>query len=319
MAHEICEEKIMYVGERPWHGIGRELQNPATSREAIVAAGLDYEIALEPIHTQFQTIDNAVATVRVDNGQTLGIVSPKYKIFQNRECFDFFDSVVGEKAAMYHTAGALGKGERIWLLAKLPGNIIVYKDDVVEKFLCLSTGHNGKFATEMYFTPIRVVCQNTLSMSMENRSEGVSIRHSGDLKSKVNEAKRLLGLSLDFYKVFEQQTQTLVKEQMDSNRLDRYFNTVIFGRDTEDEEDANGMNRKFLLNHLFESGKGNNVPGVRGTAWAAYNAVTEMVDYHSTIRNVATDASNRLKNIWFGAGAKTKREAFSTIMSLMKG
>ena len=105
---------------------------------------------------------------------------------------------------------------------------------------------------------------------------------------------------------------------MDSNRLDRYFNTVVFGRDTQDIEDSKGMQKVQLLQHLFQSGKGNNMPVVRGSAWAAYNAVTEMVDHHSTVRDVARDPSNRLKNIWFGTGAKVKREAFDTILALTK-
>ena len=318
MAHEICEEKIMYVGERPWHGIGKELQNPATSREAIQAAGLDYDVSLTKVHTEYETIDNVMATIRVDNGRTLGLVSEKYKIFQNRECFDFFDNVVGDKLAMYEVAGALGKGERVWLLAKLPNNIIVYKDDVVEKYLCLTNSHNGKSALKMYYTPVRVVCQNTLTMSLSDAGDGISIRHSGDLQGNIKEAKRILGLSLNFYEAFEQQAQHLVKYQMTANRLDRYFNTVIFGRDTVVAEDTKGMQKKSTLEILFEHGKGNSLPGVKGSAWAAYNAVTEMVDYHSTIRGLEADPSNRLKNIWFGTGAKFKSDAFATIMQLTK-
>ncbi len=318
MAHEICEQKIMFVGERPWHGIGKELQNPATSREAIQAAGLDYDVSLAPVRTEYETIDNVMATIRVDTGRTLGLVSEKYKIFQNRECFDFFDNVVGDKLAMYEVAGALGKGERVWLLAKLPNNIIVYKDDVVEKYLCLTNSHNGKSALKMYYTPVRVVCQNTLSMSMSDAQDGISIRHSGDLQANIKEAKRILGLSLNFYEAFEQQAQHLVKYQMTPNRLDRYFNTIVFGRDTVNTEDTKGMQKKSTLEILFEHGKGNSMPGVAGSAWAAYNAVTEMVDYHSTIRGLDSDPSNRLKNIWFGAGAKFKSDAFATIMQLTK-
>ena len=317
MAHEINEGRIMYVGERPWHGIGKELMEPATAQEAIMAARLDYEVQFHPVMTDFKTIEGVMATARADNNEILGIVSDRYKIYQNKDCFEFFDAIVGEGRAMYHTAGALGKGERIWLLAKLPNDIIVYKDDVVEKYLCLTNTHDGKGALKMYYTPIRVVCQNTLSMSLSDAHDGISIRHSGDLQSKIQEAKRILGLSLNFYEGFQQQTEQLVKHQMTDRELNKYFNTLIWGRDTEEPEDRKGTDRKIHLLTLFEHGKGNNIPVVRGSAWAAYNAVTEYVDYNTTIRGIGQDPSNRLKNIWFGTGAKVKREAFDEITTLV--
>lgn len=128
MAHRINEDRIFYYGEKPWHNIGTELKKPATAKEAIEAARLDYEVVRWELNAvpdgnwsakELLTIPDRFATVRKDTKQVLGIVSDKYQPIQNVEAFDFFDSIVGEGKAIYHTAGAFGVGERIWILARI--------------------------------------------------------------------------------------------------------------------------------------------------------------------------------------------------------
>lgn len=317
MAHNICDDNaIFYVGEKPWHGIGTELKNPATAEEAIISAKLNYNIELTDLHTSKKTLENHKATIRTDNHNILGVVSPKYQIIQNQEAFGFFDAVVGQKLAIYHTAGALGLGERIWLLAKLPSDIIVKGNDVVEKYLCLTSSHDGKSALRMYFTPIRVVCQNTLNASLQ-RGEGISIRHSGDIQLKVAEAQRILGISIEYYKEFEGIIQNLAQKPFNTENAELYFKHVLFGQQIPEEMSTQAENKLNKMLYLFDKGKGNDLPGIRHTAWAAYNAVTEMVDHHGTIKNMQSDPTNRLKNIWFGAGANLKERAFEEAVALL--
>ena len=164
MAHEIAtaadgRAAMLYTGEPPWHGLGTRLDNPATATEAIVAAGLDYQVEL----TRLTTIDGIpvpqrVAVVRSDTQDVLGVVSPAYVPVQNRQAFGFLDAIAAEGGIRYHTAGALRRGERVWLLGKLPGEIRVKdSDDVTEKYLLLSNSHDGSSALRVYFTPVRVV------------------------------------------------------------------------------------------------------------------------------------------------------------------
>ena len=318
MSHNINEERMFYYGETPWHGVGTELKQPATAREAIEAARLDYKVQLHPVMTDFKVINNVMATARHDNQDVLGIVSPKYRIIQNTEAFSFFDGVVGEGQAIYHTAGALGKGERIWIMAKLPNDIVI-KDDVIEKYLVLTNSHDGKSALKMYFTPIRVVCQNTLSMSLVDASGGISIRHSGNIKSKTEEAQRLLQIAGHSYKDFEDKTRLLTDTPLNVDKAERYFNRLIYNTETptrEDFESTKTLNKRNELLGLFESGLGNKNHLIRHTAWTAYNAVTEYVDHRASIRNVMKNPSNRIKNIWFGAGAKIKQRAFVEALNL---
>jgi len=326
MAHNLSEKDgkttMFYVGDKPWHNLGTELNEPATAKEAIQAASLDYEVVKEDIRTQSGIkILEKVATVRQDTNQYLNVVGRDYQIIQNVEAFDFFDHVVGQGKAIYHTAGALGKGERVWILAKLPNDIVVANKDNVEKYLLLTNSHDGRTALRMFFTPVRVVCQNTLVMALGNHSEeGVVIRHTGSIKDKLEEATRLLGISQKFYSDLEKQFQLLTDRTLNTSELRHYYNLVVYGNAVVGREETTKStpimeNRITKMTELFETGKGNNVEGVRGTLWVAMNSVTEYVDHFRS--HVDTDDS-KLKNVWFGAGARLKQRAFDVATSLVK-
>jgi len=315
--HNISEDKIFYFGEKPWHGIGTELNHPATSREAIIAAKLNYSVIKTPVYTELtgrQEVPNAYATVNMSNNAVLGVVSDKYRIIQNEDAFDFFDSIVGGGKAIYHTAGALGQGERIWILAKLPGDIRVTNEDNVEKYLLLTNSHDGKNALRMYFTPVRVVCQNTLIMSLGQRSEeGIVIRHVGSVQDKVEEAARLLGISNDFYNTLGEKFNRFLNIKMDKNGLRHYYVKVVYNTDAEAVKTPVMENRISRMTELFETGKGNDRPEVRGTLWSALNSVTEYVDHYRSHKDTNDD---KLKNVWFGQGAKIKNRAFEVATSM---
>jgi len=160
---------MMYVGEKPWHGLGTRLENAATSAEAIKAAGLDWNVTKQPLFLEGgMQLERALATVREDTGAVLGVVGKVYQPLQNKDAFSFFDAVVGIKEAMYHTAGALGKGECVWILAKLPGVVRVVGDDITEKYLLLTNRHDGWGSATVMFTPIRVVCQSAIRSAETN-------------------------------------------------------------------------------------------------------------------------------------------------------
>jgi phage/plasmid-like protein (TIGR03299 family) len=171
MAHELATTDgrmaMMYSGEVPWHRLGTRLHEPATAREAITPAGLDYLAELQAIQTIDGTpVPQRKAVVRSDSRDILGVVGNSYVPVQNHHAFTFLDAVVADGSLRYHTAGSLGKGERIWMLAKLPNDIQVKNsDDVTEKFLLLSNSHDGSSSLRVFFTPIRVVCANTLAIA----------------------------------------------------------------------------------------------------------------------------------------------------------
>ena len=180
------------VKEKAWHGLGKIVQDYPTSEQAIRHAGLDYEVVKSPLFTKSSGIietangieignselevPNYFANIRTDNNAVLGVVGKDYHIVQNRDAFSFFDSIVGgTNGILYETAGALGNGERIFITAKLPSYIRVGNgDDVTEKYIFLTTSHDGSGSITAAFTPIRIVCQNTLNASLFSVATSIS-------------------------------------------------------------------------------------------------------------------------------------------------
>lgn len=308
-----------FYGEEPWHRTGQKLDAPATAEEAIAAAGLDYEVTL----TDVATVDGLMvpktkAVVRYDNQTVLGVVSDRYVPVQNRQAFGFLDAVVADGGLRYHTAGALGQGERVFLLAKLPGHIRVRDtDDIVDKYLLLSNAHDGSAALRTAFTPVRVICSNTLSMALRGaRGRGVSIRHNGNLAAKIEEAQRVLGLATKFYDDAQAKIDRLASVSPTGVQLDAYFASLY--PDPQDGADSGRAKQtREKLHALFEGGIGHDIPGIKDTWWCAYNAVTEMLDHRAYRgKTEAERASNRLQSIWWGTAAKVKEQAWEAVLDL---
>lgn len=316
MAHNINENSRVFTVGEAWHGLGTVVETEQTAENAIKLAKLDYNVKQENIFLKDgKEISDNVAIIREDTRDVLGLTTAKYKIVQNTEAFSFFDSVVGSGQAVYHSAGALGKGERVWILAKLPGDIIINSEDKVEKYLCLTNSHDGKSSLRMYFTPVRVVCQNTLNMSMSDMKNGIAIRHTGDIKGKVEKAREILGISINYYAQFENVIKGFETFAMQEESLNAYFDKVLNIKENE-EVSTRKENIKNDLRVLFEKGKGQRL-GNRHSLWKAYNAVTEYVDHERTVKNLENDPTNKLSSIWFGSGAKMKEKAFNEALALV--
>lgn len=229
MAHNINrtngKDSFFSVKQKAWHGLGLVLDNCPTSEEAIKFAGLDYEVGLAKLYAQVgelggfekipvdvndmlrvkdktnnsfysraKEIKDRFATYRKDTNIPFGIVGSRYEVIQNVEAFNFFDDIVGKGEAIYETAGALGKGETIFITAKMPDFIKVKKEDI-EKYLLLTMSHDGTSSITAMFTPVRVVCNNTLSAALERGGNKVTIRHTKSAKEKLAAAAQILGIA----------------------------------------------------------------------------------------------------------------------------
>src|SRR5580704_16730252 len=200
------QHSFFSVKEKAWHGLGKIIQDYPTSAEAIQHAGLDYEVSKEDIYTTSYNSDGQrmdvtkriktyFATMRKDTGDVLGVVGKDYQIVQNRDAFSFFDSIVGGDGIQYETAGALGNGERIFITAKLPNYIKVGREDLIEQYLFLTTSHDGYGSITAAFTPVRIVCANTLHAALRNHSNGIKIRHTASANERLKQAHQLLGIT----------------------------------------------------------------------------------------------------------------------------
>ena len=319
MPHELNikngKASMFYTGDVPWHELGTRLDKPATAHEAIKAAQLDYQVEKKPLRaivhpTRHSPVDDHFATVRMDTREVLGIVGNRYSPIQNRDAFAFFDALVGADEAIYHTAGALGKGERIWILAKLPGFISVKGEDVVEKYLLLTNSHDGSSLVRAKLTPIRVVCSNTLTAALDGVEEEVRIRHTPSSVEKLEQAHKLLGLTNSLYDQLEVIFNRMSLAQITDKQLLDYVQALIPSNPNAQSNTRTENIRNALL-ELHQSGQGAEMS--RGTLWGAYNAVTEYTDHviHSQ------DPQKRLSSLWFGGGERLKVRALKLAQEML--
>ena len=311
------QASMFYINEVPWHGLGTKLDKPATAQEAITAAKLDWQVKKLPLFAGSKRIPvpDRFAVVRKSGNliartdPVLGVVSNEYTPLQNREAFAFFDPIVGQDAAIYHTAGALGQGERVWILAKLPGHIRVVGDDITEKYLLLSNSHDGKSSVTIKFTPVRVVCQNTLTLALNDGNAVFRVSHHSDIHQKLKQAHEMLGLIKTRFNDLEQSFQAMSGVKMNSNRLTEYL-AGVYPDSTEPDKQVLVQRDRGWSEFFFDQGKGNRMAGVEGTLWAAFNGFAELQDHRQTRQN----SNQRLNSAWFGESSRTKARAFSVAM-----
>lgn len=327
MAHDLYikngKARMMYVGELPWHGLGTPLKEPATSAQAIKAAGLDWTVRKVPLYAidgpGVVRAPNCYGIVPEDRWGRLdcpvfGVVSEDYRPLQNVEAFEFFDSIVGEKSAVYHTAGALGQGERIWILAKMPGNMEVTSSDILEKYVLLSTGHNGRTCVRVILTPVRVVCQNTLSLALRRGDEIARAHHTPDMRRQLVSARRAVLALTQGYKEMENAFRAMAGLTMTESTAKTYIEYVF----PDPKQTINRKVPEWILAdrtqclHLFRNGLGNNGPGVRETLWAAYNGITEYVDHFRD-----HNRRGRMNSLFFGRGYQIKARAYDAAQRLV--
>lgn len=325
MAHAIGKtngkDSVMYVGETPWHKLGTKLPKLATSAEAIVAAGLDYEVKKIPVffdaNNERHIISGKFATVRTDSNEALGVVGKDYTVLQNKEAFEFFDAITGEGEAMFETAGALFSGQSVWMLAKLPDYIDLGGGDRIGKYLLLTNTHDGSRAVRAFFTPIRVVCNNTLNAALQDKSvlNGVSIRHSGNVAARVAEAGRLMGITNKVYAEVEEMYRKMSLTKVSPDELIKYVTALIPDNEGAKKNTRTEAIRSEVVN-LTMYGEGASLETARGTLWGAYNGLTEYVDHVRGTNGKSDDV--RLESMWFGNGARLKQAAYDLAVEMVK-
>jgi phage/plasmid-like protein (TIGR03299 family) len=340
---------VFVVGEPPWHGLGTVIDAAVTSQEAIKLAGLDWKVekwALKALKWPIAEEANVAgwyATVRTDTNAVLGVVSRQYRVLQNTEAFAFMDEAIQEGAAMWETAGSLQGGKRVWMLARMPQTVEVVKGDEIKPYALLCMGHDGGLAVHILPTTVRVLCNNTLNLAL-NQAGGkeLVVRHSQSLKGKMELAKRHLGIIDQRVDEFQHQAQALAHISMKGTDVRgyvaRFFPTkmkpnfsdgaALLEKIVDGQQDRTDVVRELLAGHFAETeriAKRNQAildqiienhenDLARGTAWGAYNAVSQYADHQARYRS----ADNRLNSAWFGAGNDLKQEAYGAALALAK-
>ena len=341
---------IMSVLETPWHGLGVVIDRAATSAEALQFANLaGWKLEKVPMYAQIPgeetkwVLTDKFGVVRRDTNDYLGCVSKMYHVVPNEDAFSFMDAVI-EGGARYETAGALGKGERVWMLAQMPKHLVIGSDEV-KNYILFTTAHDGSQAIHVYPTNVRTVCQNTYRMAERGREGGLALRHTSGVGAKIKMAQRALGLAFRQIDEFEVDAKRLAAASIDpveyfSGCLDDIVAVTVAGqRVTEASIRGKGVlgaivalqeqgarataevryeqvleKRREVLSDIlnrYESERNGGNPAIAGSAWAAWNSVTEYADYGLRYAgDVRQKAESRFESAVSGRSDAIKQSAF---------
>jgi len=312
MAHEV--ETMAYTGEVPWHGLGVPVSNDLTPAQMMKKAGLDWTV--EQIDSYVMVGDKKVPTgmkalIRSSDNKVLTNIGQVWNPVQNEDAFNFFSEYVMKGDMEMHTAGSLKGGQLVWALAKVKESFDLFGGDTVESYLLFSNPHKYGFSIDVRFTPIRVVCNNTLSLSLESKAErSVKVGHRREFNA--DEVKKALGIASAKLHEYKDMAEFLGSKRYSIDSLVEYYNTV-FPRTA----DKRVQNQQLSVETLSKNARAafdaiEQQPGAKyaeGSWWQAFNSVTYVTD-HLQGRN----ADNRLYSSWFGGNQVRKRDALKTAL-----
>ncbi len=294
MADQIQTNDGMMLGsgQRAWHGKGTVIDGLATAEEALKHANLNWQVKKAPltyvIGDDVYEVEDRCVTYRDDDNTRLGIVGADYEIFQNQEVFSMFDSVVDSKAAIYETAGSLYGGRKVFVTASLPAmtKIGVKGDDLIENYILISTSHDGTASTVAKRIKTRVVCNNTLTAALREDGRDFKIRHSQNMKDRVEQAMEAIGLAKkridDDAELYNAMAKKEVNDAEVKAFLEKCFKMAVVPTKKEADTLLDGKKKEPKENYLLVAAKETYAASEtvqRGTLWGAFNAVTEVVNH----------------------------------------
>jgi phage/plasmid-like protein (TIGR03299 family) len=325
MSHNIMEaDSMMYSrtmdGGIPWHGLGNPVPGNLTTDAAIQAAGLDWMVRTQHVFIRDLRsttsrvaieVPGVLATVRSDTSGVLGMVTPSYSIIQNRDAFTTLQNAIGD-LAVWHTAGSLENGKRIWALAEIPGDFKVAGTQH-RRFVLAALGHDGEHSGRFLPTDVTVVCNNTLALALGSDA-GFSITHRGDVQAKLATVTDAFKATFQAFEQTRRTQEALSGVTVSHRESVEFVETVLLnGRKDEDGKpatlgprDANALDR---IIHLAEHGKGSDVWG--GTALSILQGTTDYVD-HDRMQEVS--AERRFMYQTEGAGSRLKARMEATLV-----
>ena len=284
-------ETMMFVGrERPWHGLGTMVEEAPDSREALIAAGLDWDVVQKPVFTQDGVnVPGYFANVRQQDGSILGVVTIRYKVVQNRDAFAFTDALLGD-GVRYETAGSLMGGRKTWILAKLPTRYIIQGEQILP-YLVFSNTHDGSGAIKIAMTPIRVVCNNTLNLALDTADRSWSIHHTGDIAAKLEDARETLFMAEDYMNELGKGFEDLSRKRLTDAAVDEYIKELLpIADDASDTTEKNILRlRKDVATRYFDAP---DLQGLRKNGYRFINAVSDFATHAAPIRRTRNYQEN---------------------------
>ena len=323
MSHQI--ETFAYSGAPAWHGLGFQIHQNATVDEMVVAAGLDWEVVKKPLYFPWEANEDGLITMKRAHGQSLIIRGSDQKILsmvgddwnenQNRDVMNFFHEFVEAGNMTMETAGSLRGGKFIWCLAALGKNFELVTGDKINGYLLLCSPHAYGFRFTIQFTPIRVVCNNTLTWSLKDGplagTQMFRMTHARKFDDQAKEeAKQTIGVAAKKFEWFHEISEKLAACRVNYEERIDYFKRVaqieevveVDGEDSSNDDELPRIVRKF--ESALQDAPGAELISARDTAWGLVNAVTYTVDH-----DLGRSRDTGLYNSWFGTNRSMKQRA----------
>lgn len=303
--------ETMFTARVPaWHGLGTVVKEALTSEEAIKLAGLDWSVESMPLFLEDGTeVVERKANVRSTDKRILGVVGNNYKILQNRDAFSFVDVILNndEVEVRFETAGALGGGRRIWLLANMPARRIV--GDKIIPYMCFTNSHDGYYAITAAMTPTRVVCQNTLTAALNNAVRSWTVRHVGNLEAKKFEAQHTLGLASKYMDNLEEKAELFEQIKITQKKFDAILDEVFPLKHPKIGQDVSRVNNNIIklrsgVTDIFSSA--DDLKAFKWSAWGVYNAFADFASHAEPLRKTETYKETRFADFINGTNILPK-------------
>ena len=283
-------ESMFYVRETPWHGLGTKVMEAPDSEGALIAAGLNWNVIQEPIFTgENEPIRGYKANIRDSDRRVLGVVTDRYKVIQNHEAFAFTDELLGQ-GVRYETAGSLQDGKKVWLLAHMPHEYII-SGERISPYLLFSNTHDGSGAIKVALTPIRVVCNNTLNLALSTAKRSWSMVHTGDIRSKMQEARDTLFMAERYMDELGKEFEALRLKKLPDQKVMEYIEVLLPVEDGSTPQQIKNIERlrEDMKIRYFDA------PDLQDTGKNAYrfiNAVSDFATHAKPLRRTANYKEN---------------------------
>ena len=338
--------------ERAWHRLGQVYDGQISVKEALELSHADYTVEMKEVFAVTPAIQAAMeqgsvstdlilealiagrkATMRMDLNKPLGVVSDHYGIVQNCDAFKFIDTLCtgGSGAPVIECAGVLGHGERVFITAKVPDQIILDNktDDRVEMYVVFTTSHDGTGAVNCMVTPTRVVCNNTLNFAMNHNAGKISLRHTSGINNRLDltnkENTEFAFKTLNMFNVYknslEQSFEHLQNVRISEKQLDDILaevllsesNLKVYRTEGIQHDDISSVGRNLFMNvkHSMHHGIGQEY-GERGTAMWAINGLTT---YFQNEKNY-TSEELKFNSVMNGHAANKLQKAYDLLMAV---
>lgn len=283
-------ESMFYVRETPWHGLGTKVMEAPDSEGALIAAGLNWNVVQEPIFTgENEPIRGYKANIRDSDRRVLGVVTDRYKVIQNHEAFAFTDELLGQ-GVRYETAGSLQDGKKVWLLAHMPHEYII-SGERISPYLLFSNTHDGSGAIKVALTPIRVVCNNTLNLALSTAKRSWSMVHTGDIRSKMQEARDTLFMAERYMDELGKEFEALRLKKLPDQKVMEYIEVLLPVEDGSTPQQIRNIERlrEDMKIRYFDA------PDLQDTGKNAYrfiNAVSDFATHAKPLRRTVNYKEN---------------------------